>query len=92
MPLIRAPRLLPRVLTPAEVAALLAVLRTSRDGAMVELMLLGGLCRCEVPRLALADVRPGERRVSVAEGKGGSQCIVPVAAPFFRSLASYFGG
>jgi integrase/recombinase XerD len=89
VPLIRAPRLLPRVLTPAEAAALLAALRTFRDRAMVELMLLAGLRRCEVLGLALADVRPGERRVFVAEGKGGSQRIVPVGSPFFASLASY---
>jgi site-specific recombinase XerD len=89
VPLIRAPRLLPRVLTPQEVTALLAVLRTFRDRAMVELMLLAGLRRCEVLGLALADVRPGERRVFVAEGKGGSQRVVPVGSPFFISLASY---
>jgi integrase/recombinase XerD len=89
VPLIRAPRLLPRVITPPEASALLAVLRTFRDRAMVELMLLAGLRRCEVLGLALADVRPGERRVFVAEGKGGSQRIVPVAAPFFVSLGSY---
>lgn len=89
VPLIRAPRLLPRVLTPPEAAALLAALRTFRDRAMVELMLLAGLRRCEVLGLALADIRPGERRVFVAEGKGGSQRIVPVGSPFFASLASY---
>ncbi|HET8657719.1 MAG TPA: tyrosine-type recombinase/integrase [Micromonosporaceae bacterium] len=89
VPLIRVPRLLPRVLTAAEAAALLAALRTWRDRAMVELMLLAGLRRCEVLGLALAEVRPGERRVFIAEGKGGSQRIVPVASPFFVSLASY---
>jgi len=89
VPLIRAPRLLPRVLTPPEATALLAALRTFRDRAMAELMLLAGLRRCEVLGLALADVRPGERRVFVAEGKGGSQRVVPVGSPFFVSLASY---
>lgn len=89
VPLIRAPRLLPRVLTPQQAAALLAALRTFRDRAMVELMLLGGLRRCEVLGLALSDVRPGERRVFIAEGKGGSQRVVPVASPFFVSLGSY---
>ena len=92
VPLIRAPRLLPRVLAPAEASALVAALRTFRDRAMVELMLLAGLRRCEVLGLALADVRPGERRVFVAEGKGGSQRIVPVGSPFFLSLASYLDG
>jgi integrase/recombinase XerD len=57
--LIRAPRTLPRVLEPAEVAELLAVLRTARDRAMIQLRLLGGLRRCEVLRLGLGDIRPG---------------------------------
>ena len=47
-PLIRVPRTLPRVLDPAEVDALLAAVRTWRDRAMLEAMLLGGLRRCEV--------------------------------------------
>lgn len=89
VPLLRAPRTLPRVLAPAEVDALLAALRTHRDRAMVLAMLLGGLRRCEVLGLRLGDVRAGERRVFVAEGKGGHQRIVPVSGRFFASLAAY---
>jgi integrase len=36
---------------------------------MVWLMLLAGLRRCEVLGLRMSDLRPGERRVFVAEGK-----------------------
>jgi integrase/recombinase XerD len=43
VPLIRTPRTLPRVLSPAAVDALVAALRTHRDRAMVEAMVLGGL-------------------------------------------------
>jgi len=89
-PLVRAPRRLPRILGPDEVDRLVAVLRTDRDKAMVWLMLLGGLRRCEVLGLRMADLRPGERRVFVAEGKGGHQRIVPVAGLFFTALAAYF--
>jgi integrase/recombinase XerD len=89
VPLIRAPRRLPRILNPDEVNALLGVLRSERDRAMVTLMLFGGLRRCEVLGLRMADVHPGERRVFVAEGKGGHQRIVPVAATFFESLGRY---
>ena len=71
VPLIRTPRTLPRVLLPAEVDALLAALRTHRDRAMVEAMVLGGLRRCEVLGLRLEDVNAGERRLFIAEGKGG---------------------
>ena len=56
---------------------------------MAQAMLLGGLRRCEVFRLRLPDLRPGERRVFVAEGKGGRQRIVPVSARFF-SVAAYY--
>ncbi len=47
-PLIRTPRTLPRVLEPTEVDAFMAALRTNRDRAMAEAMVLGGLRRCEV--------------------------------------------
>lgn len=70
VPLIRAARTLPRVLDPAEVDAFMGALRTRRDRAMTEAMLLGGLRRCEVLGLRLGDLRPGERRVFVAEGRG----------------------
>ena len=87
MPLVRAPRTLPRVLSPAEVDALVAALRTRRDRAMVQAMLLGGLRRCEVLGLRLGDVNAGERRLFIAEGKGGHQRIVPISPRFFAALA-----
>ena len=89
VPLIRAPRTLPRVIDPEEADSFIAALRRDRDRAMVEAMLLGGLRRCEVLGLRLGDVRPGERRLFIAEGKGGHQRIVPVSQRFFITLASY---
>jgi site-specific recombinase XerD len=67
----------------------MAALRTHRDRAMVQAMVLGGLRRCEVLGLGLGDLHPGERRVFVAEGKGGRQRIVPVSAQFFATVADY---
>lgn len=87
--LVRTPRTLPRVLSPAEVDALLSALRTHRDRAMVLAMLLGGLRRCEVLGLRLCDVNVGERRVHIACGKGGRQRIVPVSGRFFAALGGY---
>jgi len=89
-PLIRAPRTLPRVIEPAEAEAFLAVLRTDRDRAMVQAMLLAGLRRCEVLGLRMADLHPGERRLFIAEGKGGRQRIVPISAQFFTTVAAYY--
>lgn len=83
VPLVRAPRTLPRILTPAEVDALTAALRTHRDRAMVAAMLLGGLRRCEVLGLRLADLQVAQRRVFIADGKGGHQRLVPIADRFF---------
>jgi len=56
---------------------------------MVDAMVLGGLRRCEVLGLRLEDVNAGERRLFVAEGKGGRQRLVPVSARFFGSLGVY---
>lgn len=92
VPLIRTPRTLPRVIDPVEVDAFIAALRSRRDRAMVEAMLLGGLRRCEVLGLRLGDVRPGERRLFIAEGKGGHQRIVPVSQRFFLTLGDYLTG
>jgi integrase len=89
VPLVRSRRTLPRILTPAEVDALLAALRTHRDRAMVLAMALGGLRRCEVLGLRLPDLRVGERRVFIGEGKGGHQRIVPVSARFFTAVGDY---
>jgi integrase len=89
VPLVRARRTLPRILTPGEVDALTAALRTHRDRAMVAAMVLGGLRRCEVVWLRLEDVRAGDRKVFVADGKGGHQRLVPVSGRFFTALAAY---
>jgi integrase len=65
-PLVRVPRTLPRILSPAEADRLVAGLRTDRDRAMVLAMLLAGLRRCEVLGLRFADIqvagtRPAQR-------------------------------
>ena len=88
-PLVRAVRRLPRILDPEELAALMAALRTDRDRAMVQAMALGGLRRAEVIGLRLEDLRLGEWRVFVAEGKGGHQRLVPVSPSFFATVAAY---
>ncbi len=89
VPLIRTTRTLPRVLGPVETSALLTTLRTARDRAMVQAMLVGGLRRCEVLGLRLKDIQLGDRRLLVAEGKGGHQRIVPVSSSFFTTLGQY---
>ena len=89
VPLVRVPRTLPRILGPSEASALLGALRTHRDRAMVLAMLLGGLRRCEVLGLRLADVRVADRSLFIAEGKGGHQRVVPTANAFFAAVGDY---
>jgi integrase len=89
VPLVRGVRRLPRILNPNEVEALMAHLRTDRDRAMAQAMLLGGLRRCEVLGLRLEDLRLGEWRLFIAEGKGGHQRLVPVSPTFFTTVANY---
>src|SRR3546814_13489914 len=64
-------------------------LRTRRDRAMVAAMVFGGLRRCEVLGLRLEDLRVAERRVFIADGKGGHQRLVPVSSRFFAEVAAY---
>ena len=89
VPLVRTPVTLPKVLSPIDIDRLVAALRTERDRAMVDAMLLGGLRRCEVLGLRLEDIRSGERKVFIADGKGGRQRLIPMSARFFTTLARY---
>ena len=89
LPLVRGVRRLPRILEPGEVEALMESLRTTRDRAMAQAMVLGGLRRCEVLGLRLEDLRLGEWRVFIADGKGGHQRLVPVSQSFFTTVADY---
>ena len=89
VPLVRVPRTLPKILSPVEVDALVGALRSWRDRAMIDAMLLGGLRRCEVLGLRLADINVADRRVFVVDGKGGHQRWTPMANRFFSSIGRY---
>ena len=88
-PLIRTPRTLPKVLDPADVILLLGAVRHWRDRAMLEAMVLGGLRCCEVIGLRMEDLQPTNRRVFIADGKGGHQRLIPMSGQFFQSLSNY---
>ncbi len=88
-PLVRVPRTLPTILSPSEIDRLIAALRTDRDRAMILAMVVGGLRRCEVLGLRLADLWVGERRLFIAEGKGGHHRVVPIANRFFTAAGNY---
>jgi len=56
---------------------------------MVDAILLGGLRRCEVLGLRMADLQAGEHRVFISEGKGGHQRVVLVSNRFFTHLKRF---
>ena len=56
---------------------------------MLEAMVLGGLRCCEVIGLRLEDLQPTNRRVFIADGKGGHQRLIPMSAQFFQSVSNY---
>ena len=89
VPLVRPVRHLPEILDSDDVIKLVGALRTDRDRAMIDAMLLGGLRRCEVLGLRCQDLRWGERRLFIADGKGGHQRLVPISPRFFATLRSY---
>ncbi|MDO8716732.1 MAG: tyrosine-type recombinase/integrase [Dehalococcoidales bacterium] len=88
-PLIRAPETLPRPLNPEEISLFIDSLRNHRDKAMVLLMLLAGLRKSEVLKLARKDVDFGQRTLTVREGKGGYQRVVAISNTGLQELISY---
>jgi Phage integrase, N-terminal SAM-like domain len=90
-PLVRAVRQLPRILGAEEMGAFMSALRTQRDRAMVQGMALGGLRRAEVLGLRLEDLRLGEWRVFVNEGKGGPPALSAGVPRLFRHRGFIYG-
>ena len=84
----------PRGPSPAAVDALVGALRTHRDRAMVEAMVLGGLRRCEVLGLRLEDVNAGEAGQRLRADRAGRRRTRAhagrdvVAVPFERGVRS----
>jgi site-specific recombinase XerD len=56
---------------------------------MVAAMVLGGLRRCEVLGLRMEDLRVAERRLFIADGRGGHQRLVPVSARFLVAVQAH---
>ncbi len=88
-PLVRAPRRLPKILEADEVNRLCVAVRTARDRAMIDAMMLGGLRRCEVLGLRLEDLDAAQHRLFVVDGKGGHQRYVPISKRFFTNVGAY---
>jgi integrase/recombinase XerD len=70
VPLVRTPRTLPRVLDPDEVNALLAALARGGTGRWSRRWCWAGCAAAKCSACASKDLRPVERRVFIADGKG----------------------
>lgn len=91
-------RRLPGVLSPAQLARLIAAPSLERDGsglglwrrdrAILELMYASGLRASEVGAMGVHDVLADLRVVRVT-GKGDKQRLVPMGEPAWRALAEY---
>jgi integrase/recombinase XerD len=81
-------------LTPAEVARLCAVPDLAdplglRDRAMLETLYASGIRRAELARLECADVNLGRGTLTVRQGKGGKDRVVPLGARAAAWVARY---
>lgn len=79
-------------LTPKEAIRLLEAVDTRtvlgrRDRAMLELLYASGMRNAELRALTLADI--GEKTLSIREGKGGKDRMVPVGAIAWTALSDY---
>jgi len=89
----RRRRRLPRVLTEAEVEALLTAAGGSeplalRDRAILELLYGCGLRSQEVVTLALADLKPAQAQL-IVHGKGGKMRVVPLGEEAADAVRRY---
>ena len=88
-PLVRAPETLPRPLDTEEISPFIDSMRFHRDKAIVLLMLLAGLRKSEVLKLALDDIDFGQHTLTVKEGKGGHRRVVAISDAGLQELLSY---
>ncbi len=79
----------PVTLKPREVIQLLRCLPTSRDRAMVSLMLGCALRSMEVSNLNVDDIDFTDRALTVRGGKGGKDRVVPIPQATIECLTDY---
>ena len=85
---LRQPRRVIQPLTSEQVTKFWASFRTSRDLAVVGLMLLDGLRSCEILTLQLEDLKLADAQMHVL-GKGRKQRILPLPAEIMEVLQNY---
>ncbi len=84
------PRRLPRCLTEAEVAQLIASANSRRDRAIVEMFYASGLRLSELARLRFEDIDLKRRTIRVIAGKGNKDRIALLGSKAVEALRAYF--
>lgn len=85
----RQPRRVPRCLPDSALRRTILACSSARESVMVHLMLEEGLRAKEVAGLELADVDLNEGILTVRNGKGGHQRVLPVAQNTARAISRY---
>jgi site-specific recombinase XerD len=83
-------RPLPKVLSRADVAAVLGALTTQRFRVVLHLIYACGLRLGEAVALEVRDIQSAEGRLHIRDGKGGKQRYVPLPAEILPMLRAYW--
>ena len=84
IPFAKKPRVLPAVLSPAEVSRLIAAAADERFAVLLQTTYACGLRISEVTHLRIADIDAGRRVVHIRSGKGGKDRLVPLSPVLAR--------
>ena len=90
LPFGKKPRALPAVLSPEEVARLLAAAASPRDRLLLQTAYAAGLRVSEVVRLRLADIASRRMVLHVRCAKGQKDRLVPLSAVLLARLREYW--
>lgn len=85
---VKVPGILITPLAPKEIQKFMSGLRSYRDHAIVQLMLLCGLRSCEVLALQTHDIDLIDDQIHV-RGKGQKQCVLPISSSVRKALMNY---
>lgn len=83
-------RPLPKVLSRAEVAAVLGAVQVQRFRVLLHLIYACGLRLGEAVALEVRDIQSAEGRLHIRDGKGGKQRYVPLPAAILPMLRAYW--
>jgi site-specific recombinase XerD len=90
IPYAKKPRILPAVLSQAEVARLIASAVDDRFAALLQIAYGCGLRISEVTRLRIGDIDAARRLLHIRGGKGGKDRLMPLSSVLLERLRNYW--